>query len=1218
MPNWTKAQQAVIDSRGKNLLVSAAAGSGKTAVLVERIVGQILDKDNPIDIDRMLVLTFTNAAAAEMRERIGKKLQEKVDEGNADALLLRQLTLVHHAQITTIDSFCLWLVKNYFEQCDVEPGFRIMDEGEKKLLEADVVSEMIESFFEKKDPDFMNFASRYIGVKGDKIQDMVLSMYEKAQGFDYPMEWVDNMAAIDMDIDSSDWTTPGKWLNMVQLEVTDSIDYLINETKGLSDFSTRNGMSGMGAVCNKMISAMQDLLTAATYDDFRDAIIGVKFPSADFKGANDPANKDVADKWKKNIKKGLDDIKDKYLNLSLEGLKFDSGIIKENMLIMAKLVHDFSDRLYQIKKQKNMYDFSDIEHKALEILVDSKTKKPTDVAVDLRGKFDQIMTDEYQDSNYLQEAILEALSRGNNRFIVGDVKQSIYRFREGKPALFTDKQKDYSDTANSTTSEVILLDQNFRSRQGVIDSVNDIFFDVMKEHTGGVGYGEAESLKLGASFDKPEDDTPEYLKITDTTPEDKFKTEVMLIDNESFKNAGVSKDIAEAKTIANRILALKKDGIKFSDIVILVRALTWVSDIKKELEDVGIPVYVTSSKGYFSATEVQLVLSFIKVIDNPCQDIPLAAVMRSVFGGFTDDDLVYIKGFGKGRFLFDDLEAYAKNGDNDALKTKVNDFLKFITDYRQQMRFSSVSEIIKSVVEKKDYLRYLMATPGGMRRVANINTLIEKAISFEKTSYRGVFSFTRYIDQLNEYEVDFGEADVTDGTTDVVRIMTIHKSKGLQFPVVFVSGCGRELNRMDTRGDLLLDDRLGMGFKVVDTNFRSKRDNAYRLLVSDRINSESVGEEERVLYVALTRAMHKLIITGGLGELEKNYAKFQRTAEKLAKGIQYTAAEESAFENYLEMIVPSAINNPSDFIISHIFEKDIKLAESANKAQLIESALQVIEQTSDCDEDIYKQIEGRFATGYKYQAEVDLKSKLSVSEIKHKFMNLPGDEHFINAKSDEDENVLPQPSFLTGGAYKPFAVDNDANDGAKYGTAMHRFLECIDYDGIIRAKTNSESAGDITIALKNETNRQLEELHNTGIIDDDTYAKINVKKIATFLDSELVDRIMKAHSRGELYREQPFVMGLEYSKFDSEIDSDAKALIQGIIDLYFVEDGKIILLDYKTDRIKTPEELVDRYAKQLELYATALARYYEAEVGEIMMYSFALEQVVEVPVRAQL
>lgn len=1216
MPNWTKSQQAVIESRNKNLLVSAAAGSGKTAVLVERIVGQILDSDNPIDIDRMLVLTFTNAAAAEMRERIGKKIQEKVDDGNANPGLLRQLTLVHHAQITTIDSFCLWLVKNYFEQCDVEPGFRIMDEGEKKLLEADIVAETIESFFEKKEPDFINFASRYVGVRNDKIQEMILSMYGKAQGFDYPMEWVESMANIGMDIESGDWTDPSKWLNTLRLEVTDSITYLINETKELSDFSVNHGMIGMGKVCEKMIDAMQNLVNTVTYDDFRNEVSSIRFPNADFKGVDDSDNKDIADKWKKDIKKGIDEIRDKYLGFSLDGLKGDSHIIKENMLVMSKLVQDFSERLYKVKKQKNMYDFADIEHKALEILIDRETKTPTDVAIDLRNRFDQIITDEYQDSNYLQEAILEALSRGNNRFVVGDVKQSIYRFREGKPTLFTDKQKKYSDIANSSNCEVILLDQNFRSRQSVIDSVNDIFMDIMKTHTGGVGYGADESLKLGASFDKSDDETPDYLKVNESTSADRFKTELILVDNESFKENGDTKEIAEAKTIANRILALREEGIKYSDIVILVRALTWSGDLKKVLEDAGIPVNVTSSKGYFSATEVQLILAFIKVIDNPCQDIALVAVMRSIFGGFTDDDLVYIKGYGEGHFLFNDLEAYAQDGDDEVLKNKSQNFLIFIADYRQQMKFASVSEIIKSVSTRTDFLRYLMATPGGMRRVANINTLIEKAINFEKTSYRGVFSFTRYIDQLNEYEVDFGESDVTDENTDVVRIMTIHKSKGLQFPVVFVSGCGRELNRMDTKGDMLLDDKLGMGFKVVDTRFNCKRDNAYRLLVADRINAESVGEEERVLYVALTRAMHKLIITGGLKELDKYKKKYARTAKKLAKGVQYTAVEECNFDNYLDMIIPTAINHPKNFIIRDIYANDIKLAESVNKAKLVESAALIIEMANDCDADKYKKIDDKFATNYEHQSDVNLKIKLSVSEIKHKFMNLPENVSFTTVHSDDEDEALPRPSFMTGETYKPFAVDNDANEGAKYGTAMHRFLECIDYDGVISARDSVGGAGDIATALRNEVNRQLKELHDTGIIDDDTYSKIRIDKITTFLASNIVDRIIKAHSSGNLYREQPFVMGLEYNTFDSEIESDEKALIQGIIDLYFIEDGKIVLLDYKTDRINAPGELVDRYAKQLELYATALARYYNMEVGDVLMYSFSLDQVVEVPVTA--
>lgn len=1217
---WSRDQQNVIESRGVNLLVSAAAGSGKTAVLVERIIGLITGRKidgevtEPVDVDSLLVLTFTNAAASEMRERVGDRLQALIEEcdGTVDPHLIKQSALVHHAQITTIDSFCLWLVKNYFEQCGVEPGFRIMDDGEKKLLEKDLAMTVIEEAFEKGEESFLRFAGRYVVGKNDSLSDMVLDVYNKASGFAYPKSWLADICSLDATLDESDWNNDDKWFSAVRRDAFSSVDSLIEAVDELGAYCKSKKVDSMDSVVCAMKSALEQLYDTDTYDSFREVLNGIKFPNVSARNVE----KEIADKIKAMKGAVGDEVKtlrDKSFFMSFDAIKKDSRVIAENTKELVSLVLDFIDRLDSVKKKKNVYDFADIEHLALSVLVDAETKEPTQVAMDLRASYSEVMVDEYQDSNYLQEEILEAIASGSNRFIVGDVKQSIYRFRQGKPELFTSKKTVYSE---SESGRVILLDRNYRSRAQVLDSVNDIFFDIMRMHTGGISYGEDEALKLGATF-------------SDDGSADKYKSEIMLVDADDFNEDDTDKIEAEARCIAKRINALRAEGYNNSDIVILMRSTAWADDVKKILESEGIATHLASSKGYFSATEVQTLISFIKVIDNPCQDIPLAAVMKSpLVDSFSDEELLMIKSHTEGHFFYNCVEAYADDGIDDGLRKKCFEFIDMIADYRIKMQSASVSEILKCIVDESLFTDYLLATNGGDRRVANVNMLLEKAIAFEKTSYSGVFSFVRYIDELREFDIDFGEADLTDEQADVVRIMTIHKSKGLQFPVVFLAGCGRELSKMDYTGELLIDDTMGLGFKVIDTDNMVKRDHIYRQLIIKKLKSDGIGEEERVLYVALTRAQQKLIITGTLKGIDKKKEKYNSLAGKLASGWEYTAKEESDFKTYLDMIMPSALCNPEHFIISTIDRDFLDVIEEADKSEGIRDALTLIENVSSCDNELYRLIDEKMTHRYEFEKEATLKFKMSVSEIKHKYMQ--GDEESAyretferDFETDSDTEKI-RPSFITGKEYQIFTPDSDANDGAKYGTAMHRFMEIFDYSALSKELVSigidvstfmderSRCKDNIKAVLEKEIKRQLVNNHVNGIIDDDTYTRIRTDKILEFMQSDIASRVMAANEEGRLYREQPFVMAIDYNEADPQIDSAEKVLIQGIIDLFFIENKKIVLLDYKTDRIETPSALVDRYKKQLELYGQALSRYYGLELGQVLMYSFSLDAEVEV------
>ncbi len=1219
---WSIDQQKVIDSRDVNLLVSAAAGSGKTAVLVERIIGLLTGRivagvpTKKIDVDSLLVLTFTNAAASEMRERVSKRLQELIEEsnGNIDPHLIKQSALIHHAQITTIDSFCMWLVKNYFEQCDVEPGFRMMDEGERKLLEEDIATKVIEEAFEEGEDSFNKLASRYIVGKRDSLTEMVLDVYKKASGFAYPKRWLKEISDINMTLEESDWNREDRWFGAIKIDAYTRVKSLIEEVDELSAFCIKHGISSMDNVIKSMKESLETLLDTASYDEFRAKLNLIKFPNANVKGVEEELANKVKDK-KGAINDTLKSLREKSFFMPYAAIKADSQVVMENTLALVSLVNVFYDRLDAVKKKKNAYDFADIEHKALNILVDEATGEPTQVALDLRATYNEIMVDEYQDSNYLQEAILEAIANGHDRFIVGDVKQSIYRFRQGKPELFNKKKREYQDKASG---EVILLDKNYRSRQEVLDSVNDIFFNIMREHTGGVHYGEEESLKLGGTFEESE-----YA--------DKYKTEIMLVDAKDFDEEDTDKIEAEARCISKRISALINEGYLYSDIVILMRSTNWADEVKKILEDSGIPAHLASSKGYFATTEVETLISFIKTIDNPCQDIPIIAVMKSpLIDTFSDSELLMIRNHTDGHFFYNCVEGYADDGEEIGLRNKCKKLLEIIDDYRIKMRISSVSEILRDIVEESLFLDYLLAMPGGERRVANVNMLLEKAISFEKTSYSGVFSFIRYIDELREFDIDFGEADLIDEKANVVRIMTIHKSKGLQFPVVFVVGCGRELSKMDYTGNLLIDDTLGLGFKVVDPDNRSKRDHIYRQLITNKIKTDGIGEEERVLYVALTRAQKKLIITGTIKDVDKRREKYNSLAGRLSHGWEYTSLAENEFKTYLDMIMPSAINNPAHFIFSYIDRTYIDQLKAAEAMMGIRDAETLLDSMESCDNELYRQIDEKLTRRYVYEGEVNLKLKMSVSEIKHKYMHKDEDSDYrddaivqnTNFNNEDNTEEKLRPSFITGKEYQVFTKDSDANDGAKYGTAMHRFLEIFDY-GALRASladakidaagfmdANTRENEAVKSILQKEIKRQLVGNHESGIIDDDTYTRIRTDKIASFMQSDIASRVILADEENRLHREQPFVMAIDYNEADQQVDSDEKVLIQGIIDLFFIEDNKIILLDYKTDRIDSPNALVQRYKKQLELYGQALSRYYGLELGQVLMYSFSLDAEV--------
>ena len=1220
--SWTEQQQQVIDRRGCNLLVSAAAGSGKTAVLVERIIQRVLDPEHPVDIDRLLVVTFTKAAAAEMRERVAAAIEKRMQEDPGNAYLNRQYTLVHHAQITTIDSFCLYVVKNYFQCIDLEPGFRVGDPGELSLLAEDVLTDVLESWYEREDPEFIALADDYATAKSDAaIARMVRSLYNFSTSYPWPIEWLEQIAQPYSPQYLSDEALkrPDSWMQ----ELLGYVHALLQGERSQLLLACRLCEEPDGPLMyldnlKYVIQQMERLDEIREFDALGIAIDGIDFgrlkSSRGFDG--DPELLELVKKLRDDVKKDLAKLHKKYFARKLQAQLRDLQTAGRSLATLSRLTIDYANAYRTKKEKRGLLDFSDIEHLALQILIDPATKEPTQVAAEFQSMFEEVMIDEYQDSNYVQETILSAVAGKDgtdNCFMVGDVKQSIYRFRLARPELFMEKYDTY--TSEESAHQKICLKQNFRSRHQVLDSVNDLFYRIMKRDVGGVEYDADAALYPGAQFSEdPEGDA--------------YRTRILLADSSSESLVETEAENAmelEASMIAEEILRIMEmqqlsDGaggfrkVRFSDIVILLRSPgSWGSVLSEQLSARGIPAHQMSQTGYFDTVEVQTVLSLCAVIDNPLQDIPLVAVLSSMFFDFTDQELSRIRLVGDGAFFYDHLLAYAESGTEPRLQEKCTHFLEWLQEYRELSRHMGVHDLLDRILQESGYLNLVRALPAGQQRQANVEMLLTHAASFEKMSYQGLFSFIRYMGQLQKYQIDYGEADVTGEHEDVVRIMSIHKSKGLEFPIVFVSGLGRGFNTKDSEDTLILDSSYGAGLSLVEGKRHRKCTTLLRELIAAHIAGDNIGEELRVLYVALTRAKEQLILTGTRKNLEKELSYYEIQSQMDASYLNRRGAQ-----CYMDWILPGAYSHPEHFSIETWSGVDFSVQKQLTLASHELQREQLLAQMDEVDGKLYAAIDERLRATYPYEAEVTLPNKMSVSELKHRNMVFePGEEETLAwyAKPEETRDLY-LPRFMLsqseGGDEPQQTWTPDQNPGAARGTAMHRMMECLDYDCLCEAADGT--AGGNYEQLRQEVQRQKDALVEAGRLQADAARLVRTGDIARFLQTPLGHRIMQAHKDGRLYREQPFVMGLPAEQIDASMQSDRLVLVQGIIDLYFQENGENILLDYKTDQIKEASQLIGRYKTQMELYARALAAATDRPVSQAWIYSFCLGQLIAVDI----
>ena len=1197
---WTKEQQSVIDLRDRDLLVSAAAGSGKTAVLVERIISRITRDESPLDIDQLLVVTFTRAAAAEMRERVSAAVGKLCEEQPENSHLRRQSALVHNAEITTIDSFCLFVVRNHFEDIGLDPNFRIADEGEMKLLEQDVLAAVFEENYGEGRESFLHLIDAYAGKRSDQaVKKMTAKLYQFSLSSPWPKKWLAGLVE------------PYRVSTTEELEQTPMLEDIAEHCRLLIGDAVKQEE----ALLNLALAAdgptayaktlEQDLEYLKKAEDIRDfAGMNDFFQNLNFKNfsairkfTGDEGKKSAVQNGRNEIKKELVALKKDYFTGSMEELLEQ---LKQLRPVAEELVHlalAYTDAMEKAKRKKRIVDFSDIEHFALNILVDEETGKSRPAAREFREHFAEIMIDEYQDSNQVQEEILKAVSRaeegGHNRFMVGDVKQSIYRFRLARPELFMEKYGAFS--TEDSVRQRIDLHENFRSRRQVLDFCNDIFYKIMSPDLGRVAYDEDAALHGGGDY--PENPGMEAeLLLLDTADE--------LLAEENNRS---SRQL-EAHMVAARIEKLmaetkvkdKESGelrpLKYSDIVILFRSLKdWGTEFAGILSEHGIPAFVESSTGYFSAIEVQTVLNMLRILDNPYQDIPMAAVLKSPMAGLDDEELAQIRVEDKDHTFAE--AALIQMGQQQ--EGPLHDFYEVYRELREA-RDLPVHELILKILEDTGYGNYAQALPAGERRGANLAMLVEKAVDFEKTSYRGLFHFVRYIEALQTYEIDFGEADSTSENADVVRIMTIHKSKGLEFPVVFVSGLSKRFNQMETNDMLVVHPDLGMGFAEISGRPKVRKNCIYRTEIAERLRRENLGEELRILYVAMTRAKEKLILTGCIKDEAKTLSGYTGNVMPFAP-ISYRQRVKAAC--YLDWILPAMLSYPEKYVIETVDPKGLVWGLTEKQAENRLDYGELMQRVEQADEKLVQQYEEMFSYQYPYQGEMQRKSKYSVSELKHASMVLTFDRKEGEAetpdflKKDRESCV---PSFampLQGQEKSSDAEHKGVNPGALRGTAVHRVMECLDFVGLASLDPgNSE-------AVKAFVKQELSRMRSAGELDEMSYGLVYPSMIEAFIQDPVAARMAAAAKRGQLYREKPFVM---------EHDG---VLVQGIIDVFWMEENSIVLLDYKTDRVSTGTEMVDRYQTQLELYAEALCKIFSTKeqkktAKEKLIYSFRLQEVV--------
>ncbi|HBF3049649.1 helicase-exonuclease AddAB subunit AddA [Clostridioides difficile] len=1270
-PKWTKEQLEVIESRECNLLVAAAAGSGKTAVLVERIIQMITSRENPIDIDKLLVVTFTNAAASEMRERIGDAIGKALDENPENKHLQNQLVLLNKSSITTIHSFCLDVIKSNFHRINLDPNFRIGDQTECAILKQEAIEEVFEDLYEERDEGFLNLVESYAERGGDKeVQDIILGIYSFAMASPEPKKWLIDSAErfnIDENFDFSQSIWARAILDTVKIEINGlclNMERALKEVESIEELETfaeklsveYKKIADISQACNKSWDEAYKKMASMSFENY---VKGVKRISKDapsyIKESKEKA-KTIRDKTKKSLESIVSATFNKDNDSIREEIKYLYNIVKPISSVVLRFEEEYSNK----KREKGIIDFNDIEHFALNILTDVDEKGnivPSDIAVGYRNKFYEIFIDEYQDSNLVQEVLLKAVANTEtpNRFMVGDVKQSIYRFRQAKPELFLQKYNNYNDKKGSSHRKIMLY-KNFRSREEVVDAVNYIFENIMNENIGEIEYTEKERLNLGANFNVDTDEksiiggaTEIHLiqkdnKLDDDIINDK-DDRINNKENEIEEEEKLDNIQLEARMVGNIIKDLMKvnedgkiqkvydkgiDGyrpVEFRDIVILLRATSaWAPVFADELMNMDIPTYADVGVGYFDTIEIKTILSLLQIIDNPMQDIPLISVLKSPIFGFTPEDLIDIRVQSKDKIFYEVLKSTAEyDGFTDSQNenesefipseeciNKSKDFLTKLKEFKEKSMYMSTDEFIWYLYTRTGYYAYVGALPGGSQRQANLKVLFERAKQFEETSLKGIFNFVNFIEKLKKSSSDMGSAKTLGENANVVRIMSIHKSKGLEFPVVICSAMGKNFNTQDFKKSILYHHNLGYGPQFVDYERRISFPSIAKEALKSKINIENLSEEMRVLYVAFTRAKEKLIVTGSTRNIQDSIKRWSNGIESLDTISQYEILKG---KNFLDWIMPCVLRHrdlsnlleevglDAVFNVEHnskwygkLWNKNDILVEkkSDEEKESIEEILEKID-VDNPDSDYYSEIEEKLNYIYPYEFSTRKPATISVTEIKKIQNNY--EEELINTIF-EQKVILKKPLFIQN------EEEREKISGTERGTIVHLVMEVLDLK-------NVSSVNDIKSQIRGFVSK--------GIITEKQASIVNPYKIYKFFASNIGKRMLNAeiiNREKSIYAQVNMKDIYIYEKLinndDKKLYDNESVMLRGIVDAYFEEDNQIVLVDYKTDFVNEENinQIIEKYKKQLDLYADIIETLTGKSVKEKCIYLFGVDEAV--------
>ncbi len=1229
-------------------------------MLVERIINKVINEN--VDIDKILIVTFTNAAASEMRERILDAIYDKLEKNPEEVRLQRQITLLNKASICTIHSFCLDVIRNNFYEADVSANFRIGDTAEVEMIKADVLEDLFEQKYMDNDPEFIKLLETYTDYRGDeKLQDLVLTIYRYIQSSPFPAKWLESKVA-ELNVNEDEDFANTVWGKIILDNVKSQIEMMIVKLENIKNetlkFTELEKFS-------RVLEANVNNLKSVKLDSWDIAYNSMN--SMDW--GKWPIDKKVTLDLKNEAKDIRDSIKKEFNNIVL---KYTSKEANQDILDMynilnalKNLILEFSEAFSKAKREKNIIDFNDIEHLALKILV-NENEEPTEIAKKYQEKFEEIAIDEYQDSNLVQEKILTSISKGNNIFMVGDVKQSIYKFRQARPELFLEKydryaQKEEQTSENSKENNASIIDdnniaksfnpntglkiklfKNFRSRESVLDITNLVFENIMSKSLGDIDYNEEEYLNYGANYILPEailqnkvsleenstektSDQKEFnyagkaeLHIIDLkekeediyTNSEKVEQNIAsqekpLIDNaeesdeDDDNKERIEDSVLEARFVAKKVDEILKSGyhvydrkqnkyrkVKPSDICILLRATSVLAPIyEKEISELNLPVFSDSSDTYLEAMEVETIMNLLKVIDNPMQDIPLVSVLRSSIFGFTDNDLIEIRLVDRKSTFYEAMQKARISVETD-LRHKIDDTINKLNEWKSEEKYIPLNEFIWKLYIETGFYNYVGLLPNGSLRQANLKLLFEKAKQYEAASFKGLFNFINFINKVKTSSKDMASAKIIGENDDVIRIMSIHKSKGLEFPIVFLASTGKKFNMQDLNNPILLHQDIGIGMQYIDSERKIEYSTLAKEAIKLKIKKETISEEMRVLYVALTRAKEKLIITGLSRDLTKSLEKKTKLLSNFSKSKnnKIPPALVEKFTSYLDWLELVYEKNKEEKIENtvelHTYNKQeliSKLKSEENEVIDVRKQIEEKAQKSKIDAKILEKLKWQ----YKYIESSKIPTNTSVTKLKE--LNEDKDiEDLINeakkkVNKQTELNITPK-----------FMEEKHIFTPAEKGTLLHLCVQKLD------------ESKDYT---REEIQEFVSNLKNKNIISEEEQKNINTDILYKYTKSELWQDLKQAK---EIHKETPFYINIPATEIYDEAEESEKILVQGIIDLYYIDkNDNLILVDYKTDYVPNGDVkiLEEKYKVQLDIYKKALEEATGKKVYKAMIWA---------------